>query len=73
MQCFRRVTYHTCVFNMVCVGTCECVHGVPVKSFWGYTSLWFLEQSVDNAGRIWKFHLLLFISQLDSCVYQKDC
>ena len=26
MQCFRCVTYHRFIFNMACVGTCECNH-----------------------------------------------
>ena len=24
IQCFRRATYHTCVFNIACAGACEC-------------------------------------------------
>ena len=26
VPCFRRATYYTCVFDMVCVGTCESNH-----------------------------------------------
>ena len=25
-QCFRRATYHMCIFNMACAGACECDH-----------------------------------------------
>ena len=24
MQCFWHITYHTCLFNLMCVGSCEC-------------------------------------------------
>ena len=24
IRCFRRATYHRCVFNTACVGACEC-------------------------------------------------
>ena len=26
IQCFSNVTYHMCVFDMVCVGMCKCDH-----------------------------------------------